>query len=245
MNRKSRTAACRSPEQTRPRLLTGYRAPAAAACSHVAAGSTRHARLRPDQGSIPLVAPRSGQPGRPTLRMDWPVGSNSRARSSGSRPARTRSTIWRRNSGEYGGCVLGIGSTSGESFRVSTNSGSIPRAAPAGSLPGRLSDAGPQHRRIAHEGPASETLHLTCPSARGQRWVGWGEKRHSRFLPAYDPQASKAVIHRLRPRHPRLFQRCRWSINGKGPIVARERLPLLGSVDPVDERRGMATGFGP
>jgi DNA end-binding protein Ku len=55
--------------------------------------------------------------------MDCPVGSNSRARSSGSRPARTRSTIWRRNSGEYGGCVLGIGSTSGESFRVSTNPG--------------------------------------------------------------------------------------------------------------------------
>jgi hypothetical protein len=38
MNWKSRTAACRSPEQTRPRLLKEYRAPAAAACSHAAAG---------------------------------------------------------------------------------------------------------------------------------------------------------------------------------------------------------------
>src|SRR2546423_11027427 len=69
MNRKSRTAACRSPEQTRPRLLIKYRAPAAAACSHVAAGSTRHARPPPDQGPFPLAAPRSGQPGRP--KREW------------------------------------------------------------------------------------------------------------------------------------------------------------------------------
>src|SRR5205085_12032652 len=69
MNRKSRTAACRSPEQTRPRLLIKYRAPAAAACSPVAAGSTRHARPPPDQGPIPLAAPRSGQPGRP--KREW------------------------------------------------------------------------------------------------------------------------------------------------------------------------------
>src|SRR5271154_1795390 len=69
MNRKSRTATCRSPEQTRPRLLTEYRAPAAAACSHVATGLTRRAPLPPDQGSIPLLAPRSAQPGRP--RREW------------------------------------------------------------------------------------------------------------------------------------------------------------------------------
>src|ERR1700758_2179038 len=55
--------------------------------------------------------------------MEWPLGSNSRARSSGLRPARTRSTICRRNSGEYGGRVLGIGSTSGERLRVSTKPG--------------------------------------------------------------------------------------------------------------------------
>ena len=56
MNRKSRTAACRSPEQTRPRLLKEYRAPAAAACSHAAAGSTHHARMRSDQEPPPPAA---------------------------------------------------------------------------------------------------------------------------------------------------------------------------------------------
>ena len=55
--------------------------------------------------------------------MEWPLGSNSRAKSSGLRPARTRSTICWRNSGECGGCVLGIDSTSGKSFRVSTKPG--------------------------------------------------------------------------------------------------------------------------
>src|SRR5438477_6393436 len=122
MNRKSRTAACRSPEQTRPRLLKEYRAPAAAACSHAAAGSTHHARMRSDQEPPPPGGPRVGQSGRPA-RMEWPLGSNSPARSSGLRPARTRSTICRRNSGEYGGRVLGIGSTSGERLRVSTKPG--------------------------------------------------------------------------------------------------------------------------
>src|SRR3954447_22227483 len=59
-------------------------------------------------------------------RMEWPLGSNSRARSSGLRPARTRSTICRRNSGEYGGRVLGIGSTSGEKLQGVHQTGSIP-----------------------------------------------------------------------------------------------------------------------
>src|SRR5712671_6211235 len=69
MNRKSRTAACRSPEQTRPRLLKEYRAPAVAACSHAAAGSTHHARMRSDQEPPPPGGPRVGQPGRPT--REW------------------------------------------------------------------------------------------------------------------------------------------------------------------------------
>src|ERR1700719_2946654 len=69
MNRKSRTAACRSPEQTRPRLLKEYRAPAAAACSHAAAGSTHHARMRSDQEPPPPGGPRFGRPGRPT--REW------------------------------------------------------------------------------------------------------------------------------------------------------------------------------
>ena len=62
--------------------------------------------------------------------IDCAVGSNSRASSSGDRPARTRSTTWRRNSGEYGGRVLGIRSTFGESFRVSTKPGQSQTMAP-------------------------------------------------------------------------------------------------------------------
>src|ERR1044072_1511556 len=77
MNRKSRTAACRSPGQTRPRLLTEYRAPAAAACSHVAAGPTRHALPRPNPGSIPLARPRAGQPARPSY--EW-IGRSAQTR---------------------------------------------------------------------------------------------------------------------------------------------------------------------
>src|SRR5438270_6265251 len=69
MNRKSRTAACRSPEQTRPRLLKEYRAPAVAACSHAAAGSTHHARMRSDHEPPLPGGPRFGQPGRPT--REW------------------------------------------------------------------------------------------------------------------------------------------------------------------------------
>src|SRR5712672_1829514 len=69
MNRKSRTAACRSPAQTRPRLLKEYRAPAAAACSHAAAGSTHHARMPSDRELPPPGGPRFAQPGRPT--REW------------------------------------------------------------------------------------------------------------------------------------------------------------------------------
>ncbi len=57
--------------------------------------------------------------------IDYAVGSNARARSSGDHPARTRSTIWWRNPDEYGGCVLGIRNTSGESLRVFTKPGAI------------------------------------------------------------------------------------------------------------------------
>src|SRR6478672_11223007 len=77
MNRKSRTAACRSPGQTRPRLLTEYRAPAAAACSHVAAGPTRLALPRPNPGSILLAGPRAGQPARPSY--EW-IGRSAQTR---------------------------------------------------------------------------------------------------------------------------------------------------------------------
>src|SRR5882672_11070750 len=65
MNRKSPTAACRSPERTRPRLLTKYRPPAAAACSPAEAGSIHHARPRSDREPPPPDDPRADQPGRP------------------------------------------------------------------------------------------------------------------------------------------------------------------------------------
>ena len=69
MNRKSPTAACRSPERTKPRLLTEYRAPAATACSHAEAGSTHHARPRSDREPLRPGGPRFGQPERPT--REW------------------------------------------------------------------------------------------------------------------------------------------------------------------------------
>ncbi len=55
------------------------------------------------------------------LRIDCADGSNSRARWSGLRPDRTRSTIWRRNSAGYGALDLGIADTSSYKDPVSTN----------------------------------------------------------------------------------------------------------------------------
>src|SRR3954447_4783162 len=46
-----------------------------------------------------------------------PLGSNAPARSPGLPPAPTSSTLWRRNSGQYGQRVLGIGSTSGKKLQ--------------------------------------------------------------------------------------------------------------------------------
>src|SRR5947209_12843061 len=59
------------------------------------------------------------------FRIAWEDGSNSRARSAGSRPARTSSTLWRRNSGEYGTCVLAMEITSCESLKGSTEAGQL------------------------------------------------------------------------------------------------------------------------
>ena len=54
------------------------------------------------------------------LRIACANGSNSRAKSSGVRPARTRSIIWRRYSGAYGGLDLGMMDTSFPKDQVST-----------------------------------------------------------------------------------------------------------------------------
>jgi len=122
MNRKSRTALRRSPVQTRPRLLTRYRAPGADAGSPVAAGTTRHAQRNSGQAGHPpsvfCLSARAIQ-----LRMDCAVGPDSRGRSSGSRPARAKSTIWRRNSGEWGSQVFGMMTPFAKAFGVSIDPG--------------------------------------------------------------------------------------------------------------------------
>lgn len=65
------------------------------------------------------------------LRIDRAVSSNSRARSAGSRPARTRPTIQRRNSGEYAPRVFGMITSLAKAFGVSTN----PRQSQSQTLP--------------------------------------------------------------------------------------------------------------
>ena len=60
----------------------------------------RRRRFPPALGTVGLGDPDA---------INCAVGSNSRARSSGHRPARTSPTLRRRNSGECGGWVLGIG----------------------------------------------------------------------------------------------------------------------------------------
>ena len=58
--------------------------------------------------------------------MAWADGSNSRAKSSGVRPARTRSTICCLNTAGYGGLVLGIVDTSSsQEDQVSTKLGQL------------------------------------------------------------------------------------------------------------------------
>src|SRR6516164_8242237 len=65
--------------------------------------SSRSAVVRP-----PSPRPASRSHCATQFLIDCAVGSNSRASSSGERPARTRSAIWRRNSGGYAALVLPI-----------------------------------------------------------------------------------------------------------------------------------------
>ncbi len=90
--------------------------------------------------------------------IDCAVASNSRARSPGDRPARTKSIIWRRNSGEYGGRVLGIRNTSAESFRVSTT-----RVNPTMKTPGQFSA-----KKSTGEAAGSTWALHECSFSRGQ-----------------------------------------------------------------------------
>jgi hypothetical protein len=89
-----------SPGQTRPRLLTRCPAPAGVGAPHGAGAPARRARPRPGLAQPPPDGPPACRPRTTQARIECDDGSNSRAKSSGDRPARTRSTIWRRNSGE-------------------------------------------------------------------------------------------------------------------------------------------------
>src|SRR5262249_41117390 len=89
---------------------------------------SRRSRLSSSRSAV--VRPPSP---RPALRsdcanqflIDCAVGSNSRASSSGDRPARTSSTIWRRNSGGEAALVLPIVDSSNPNSPVSTKPGQL------------------------------------------------------------------------------------------------------------------------
>ena len=69
-------------------------------------GISRRTRRSSSRSAVLGPSPRrpsSRSAGTTQLRSACAVGSNSRDNSSGLRPARTNSTIWRRNSGAYGG----------------------------------------------------------------------------------------------------------------------------------------------
>ena len=96
--------------------------------------------------------PSSRSPCTTQLRIACAVGSNSRDNSSGLRPARTNSTIWRRNSGAYGGLDLGMVDTSSPKGQVSTNSGQL------------HTDAG----NSAKSGPPPRSTTISCSPASGR-----------------------------------------------------------------------------
>ena len=98
MNSKTRTALLRFPARNeaaaRERMSRSNRN--CLFSRRKRANSSRSAGLRASPFSSRRPSCRSDCATQ--VRIDCPVGSNSRARSSGSRPARTNSTIWRRNS---------------------------------------------------------------------------------------------------------------------------------------------------
>lgn len=105
----------RSPARTKPPRARGCHAPVSVAGSDAAAGQTRRTRSPSGCGrpsaAWPRGGPRCGQPPRPISGWSGATARISGPKSVGSRPARTRSTICRRNSAGYAGRVLGIGKT--------------------------------------------------------------------------------------------------------------------------------------
>ena len=84
-----------------------------------------------------MRVPSSRSAWRTQFQIDCAVGSNSRDSESGVRPPRTRSTICCRYSGEYGGRLLGIVSSS-PSLRVSTKPGQLQVSCHRGRAPSGL-----------------------------------------------------------------------------------------------------------
>ena len=66
MNSKTWTGSCRSRVRTRQQLERGYRAPAAAACSHVATVPARHALQRSARHPSPPGGPLAGRLAQPS-----------------------------------------------------------------------------------------------------------------------------------------------------------------------------------
>src|SRR5271169_5286032 len=73
-----------------------------------------------------------------------------------------------------------------------------------------------------------------------------GGKRRSRFARPVMPMLQKAVIRSLKPRNPipRLFQRCRWWVDGQRNILVHERLPLLRAEDHRMDVAAWLRGLG-
>src|SRR6476469_906316 len=84
---------------------------------------SRRSRLSSSRSAVvspPAPRPASRADCAAQFLIDCAVGSNSPASSSGERPARTSSTIWRRNSGGYADLVLPIVDSSNRNSPVST-----------------------------------------------------------------------------------------------------------------------------
>ena len=92
---------CGARFSSRPRLFSESPAPRGGGHCRAEAGATRHARRSSGRW------PSSRSAWRTQLRIAWAVGSNSSPSDSGVRPARTKSTIRRRNPAAYGRCKRG------------------------------------------------------------------------------------------------------------------------------------------
>jgi hypothetical protein len=117
----TRTLSCRSPVRIRPQLLPGSHA-----LTQLAVLTGRRANsARSASGSPSSRRPASRSAWRTQFQIACAVGSNSRDSSSGVRPDRTSSTIWRRNFRRVWRVTLRHRNTSSSSGKVSTKPGQL------------------------------------------------------------------------------------------------------------------------